>query len=519
MSIDIYVTPGPISYTVLITQTGGITTTQDLPLFTGSALATGLASLVDGTPQTYALDLSQLESGTYWIWLEVEDGRNPPVRTYAPDPITVDYSEQLTTDANTNWDADIEVTPGYRQLDVRWDRNPHPDIDGYVLYACTEPCRSIGTDPLSATKAITVGDTTVAFLSALDPGRTYYLSVGAHDHHTGQIILSEEVAATTDATEFDMTTPSTDLSIVGGQKSDVVVTLTTELDPYPETVGLSAGHITSDGIVVAFESTLVTPTVEGVPVTTTISTAHSLPAGEYVVPIVAHGDGVARMLNLRVTVQEPLFALGLTPDAVTLTQGQSAEVLVSATGIHGESDPIYLHLEGTPPGLDWAYSSEVVHPDESVTLVLTDTHVSGQGKYELHVFAEDGENTQDFSLMLTISEPKFGIEATEPRLTALAGEVAVFALDVTAQNGWTHPVTLSLDAQYVPPQTAIGFLELPPSSKAIRSDDPSRLDANATKVATTSQAIGSDDFSRPGTSAIEACGERSRTIVTTSQAI
>ena len=489
--IDIYVTHGPITYTAVITQAGGITTTQNLPLFTGSVLATGLASPVDGTPQTYTLDLSQLESGTYWVWLEAEDGRNPPVRTYAPDPITVDHSGLLMVSASNNWDADIEVTPGYRRLDVQWDRNPHPDIDGYVLY--------VGTAPVSATKAITVGDTTVAFLSALDPGRTYYLSVGAHDHHSGQTILSEEVAATTDAAEFDMTTPSTELSIVGGQKSDVVVTLTTTSAPYPETVSLSAGHITPDGIVVIFESTLVTPTVEGVPMTITISTTHSLPAGEYVAPIVAHGGGVVRTLNLRLTVLEPLFALGLTPDAVTLTRGESAEVVISATGIHGEGDPIHLHLEGAPPGLDWAYSSEVVRPGENVTLVLTDTHISGQGKYELHILAEDGENTQDFSLMLTLWEPEFGIEAAEPRLTALAGEMAAFALDVTAQNGWTHPVTLSLDAQYVPPQTAVGFLELPPSSKAICSDDFSRPGTSATEVATTSQAMQAEITVTPPT--------------------
>ena len=113
--------------------------------------------------------------------------------------------------------------------------------------------------------------------------------------------------------------------------------------------------------------------------------------------------------------------------------------------------------------------------------------------------------------MLTLWEPDFGIEATAPRLTALAGEVATFALDVTTQNAWTRPVTLSLNAQYVPPQTAVGFLELPPSSKAICSDDFSRPGTNATEVATTSQAICSDDFSHPGTSATE--------VATTSQAM
>jgi len=192
---------------------------SDPEIFTrlNEVLAEGLASAVDGSLQTQTLDLSELESGTYWLWLEAEDGRNPPVRTYAPDPIVVTHPGALGGPGI--WDADIEVTPGYRRLAVQWDRHPHPDVDGYVL--------RVGTTPLSASRPITVEDATVADLAGLDPGRTYYLSVGAYDNEAGEIARSREVAATTEVAGFDMSGPSEAITVVGGRSQQVRVTLTT----------------------------------------------------------------------------------------------------------------------------------------------------------------------------------------------------------------------------------------------------------------------------------------------------
>ncbi|MFQ5341349.1 MAG: DUF4397 domain-containing protein [Anaerolineae bacterium] len=488
--VDIYATRGPITYTAVITRTDGTTTTQEFPLYTGSLLAESVTSPVDGSRHAHTLDLSELESGTYWLWLEAEDGRNPPVRTYAPDPIVVTHPEALGGPGI--WDADIEVTPVYRRLAVQWDRHPHPDVDGYVLH--------VGTTPLSASRPITVEDATVADLAGLDPGRTYYLSVGAYDNEAGEIARSREVAATTEVAGFDMSGPSDAISVIGGHSQQVRVTLTTPLSPYPATVGLSVGCIQPtalpytaylplimndsagstyhapyqsarpsvlcsalDGISIRFANTVVTPAPEGTPVSIAISTTDSLPGGEYVVPILARGGGVTRTLDLRVVVLEPKFTLQATPEAVTLAQGESTQVVISASRSHGEGDPIHLDLRGAPAGLAWKFSREVVYPGKSVKLTLTDTGVSGHGQYELHVVGEDGENRVNLSLPLIISEPDFDIQTAEPRLRVLAGETAVFVLDVAAQHGWSEPVTLTVDAQSVPPQTTVGFLETPPS--------------------------------------------------------
>ena len=66
--ISIFANAGPITTTQTITETGGISRTVVIPLYTGPALASGLTGAdttwVDGSKHTQAVDLSQLPSGT-----------------------------------------------------------------------------------------------------------------------------------------------------------------------------------------------------------------------------------------------------------------------------------------------------------------------------------------------------------------------------------------------------------------------------------------------------------------------
>lgn len=500
-SVDIYVTQGPITHTQVITQPNGITNTVVLPLYTGFAVARDLAAprdpgWINGMPQTYTLDLSRLESGAYWVWLKVEDMRNPPVQVYAPEPIVVRHA------APESWDARLTARPGYRQLEVEWRRHPHPDVDGYVLY--------VGAKPNAPTRVISVGDVTAHLLAMLNPGRTYYLSVGAVDHATGREVRSPEIAATAGVADFAMTASATTLDIIGGRATPVVVTLTTVLTSYPAIVGLYAGCLepaaplpymsylplvlreadgqlmaasrvqtsaplslaalrlgdgsceVADGINVSFiPGRLVTPTLAGAPVTVMISTTHSLPGGEYRLPLVAYGGGVTRTLDFLVNVQEPRYALSILPVELVLTRNASTTIHVSAASFHEESDPIHLDLLDAPPGLAWAFNERVLYPGSSVTLTLTDTPVLSHGVYSLRIRGEDGENTEYLPLRLTVVKPEFTLAAAESRSRVQAGQVAVIPLDIGVRNSWTRPVTLTVDLQSIPPQTFIGLLKQP----------------------------------------------------------
>ncbi len=498
--VDVYVTTGPITRTQIITGPDGLPSTLTKPLYTGTALETGLHGPVDGTPFTHTLDLSQLESGTYWLWLEAEDGRNPPVRTYAPVPLEIDHNpdtQNQGTPGSSAWDADMNITGGFRQLFASWDRYPNPDIDSYVLYLSESPGEAT---PLLASDVITVEDRTSASILSLDPGKMYYLAVQALDKETGWSELSAEFSAKTQVAEFDLTGPG-QKQIVGGQSREILLNLTTGLTPYPEAVRLTIGcvHIennfsvylplltnglplsgnlasglpsaaaiqkpiacdTLDGIHASLSQPVAVPLTSGQAISLTLSTTASLPDGRYQLPVIATGGGVSHYLEIELVVHEPRFSLQAEPAIVTLMRGKSIDVRISANRINEEADPIYVEMTGAPVGLSWSFDSPVIRPGESVTLTLTDTMIAEHGSYALTLEGEDGENNETAGLTVNLVKPEFKIQSTIPRLQLRAGDIAAYAIDLAAINGWTLPVTLTVKEENLPLQTSAGFIAGP----------------------------------------------------------
>ena len=498
-TVDVYASLGPITATRVITESDGLAHTVVLPVYTGVEVASGLTGAQDGTPTGQLADLSQLESGRYWIWLEAEDGRNPPVRIYAPEPVQVAQPWPSASAAGASasapaWDPDIEITPGYRRLQVRWDRYTHPDIDGYVVH--------LGTTPLSAARAITVGDVTGLTLSALDPGRTYYLSVEAMDDDTGRSVRSAEAAATPLAAPFELVAGSPSIDVAGGGQAQVALTLRTSLPAYPAPVSLSAGCaepwtrtiylpmifnrgfagsgasvdgvqagtancLLVDGIDVAFPTTQVTPSLEGTTVVVVVQATETLAGGTYHVPITAQGGGVTQTLDLLVTVAEPRFTLQAAAANDLLGQNASTSVLVGALGTNGENDEIHLDLSGAPAGLQWRFDNEIIMPGGRATLVITDTPISGPGTYVMEIIGEDGEHIESAAVTVRISEPTFQILPEQDTVEVAAGGAAVYTLDLEAGPEWSGPVTLRLDDGSLPFQVTAGFVAAPSGASAM----------------------------------------------------
>ena len=497
--VDVYVTTGPITHTQIITGADGLPVTLTQPLYTGIALAKGIHGPVDGTPYTYALDLSQLESGIYWVWLEAEDGRNPPVRIYAPARFEINHDPSAQNQGKTEpikWDADLTIASGYRQLLPSWDRYPNPDIDSYVLFLSESPGKATH---LQASEVITVENRTSAVILSLDPGKTYYLAVQALDKETGWSALSAELSAKTQTAEFSLTGP-TQVHLTGGLSQAIALELTTDLAPYPEMVGLSIGcvHLENqfsiylpllldglpiavtrdavlssaaslnkitcealDGIDVDLTQPFGLPLQSGQAISLALSTTVSLPDGHYLLPVLATGGGVTHALEIELVVHEPRFSLQAEPAVASLARGESTEVRISAEGTNGEADAIFLELVGAPAGLSWGFNPPVIHPGESITLTLTDTLMADHGSYALSIVGEDGENSETAGLTLNLAKPEYKIEFENLRLQVRAGETAAFGLDVSAINGWTLPVMLTLSEKNLPPQTSAGFISGP----------------------------------------------------------
>jgi uncharacterized membrane protein len=213
-----------------------------------------------------------------------------------------------------------------------------------------------------------------------------------------------------------------------------------------------------DGIQAVIPQPLAEPLQSGQAISLRLSTTGSLPGGRYRLPVIATGGGVTRSLEIELEVHEPRFSLQAEPANVSLRGDESVEVRISAEGVKGESDPIYLELLEAPEGLTWSFNQPVIRPGEVITLTLADTAMAVPGSYALAIAGEDGENYEITSLALSLEKPEFAIQPEKARLKVQAGEAATFALDLLAGNGWMQPVTLTVSEAGLPGQASASFV-------------------------------------------------------------
>ncbi len=438
--VSIYLTTGPITYTAVITQTGGTTSTVTLPLYTGNRVAEALPSAVDGTLQTVALDLRGQPSGVYWLWLEADDGRNPPTRAYASTPLTVQQPPPTGP-----WDAGIVYTATYRQMEVAWQPHSSPDVDGYVVYLGDAPGKLTS---LAVTRGLTVETATSALLAGLEPGRTYYVTVQAYDRQVGWRLTSNPVVAAAPAAAFTLQLPGP-ITVTGGMEQTFIVTLTTALTPYPDVVQLRAGTL-PDGLELHFPQGVVTPTVAGVAVQGVLSATDSLAEQVYAVPLLAQGGGMTRQGALAALVLEPRFALMGAPAAVQLQPGDARAIVIAAERIHNERDPVNLRFANPPAGLLWTLDRVTLLPGQSATLRITDTTLLAHGVYALALSGADGQHTEPLTLTLRVEKSDFAAQVGAPATPILAGAETALPIALTATGDWAAPVTVTLDPQTLP---------------------------------------------------------------------
>jgi len=448
-NLSIYANPGAITTTLVITHSGDLTETTVITNFTGQLLATNIPSPLDGQAYQTVVSLSHLRSGTYYIWVEADDGRNPELQVYAPNPLSVDQSAAWTP----TWSAPVTVTTDYRRLNLVWESHPHPDVDGYVVY--------LGTTPLTMTPEFTASLRAEmpleANLDGLDAGQEYHLAIVAYSDTLSRTSQSQLFTATAGVAVFAVTPSSPALTLVGGQETSSVITVSTALTTYPEAVGLYPVFVT-DGLSLIPVATVVTPTQAGVPVAVVVTTTTGVTGGDYSLPLLALGGGWSQTTTFQITLLKPHFDLMLTPATITLRRGQVQPVTIATTALHGDSAPISFDLTGAPDGLQWHFDGDPVIPGGSVTLILTDTELLPPGQYTLQVVGENDHHQVEQPLTLIVDKAAFTLTASETGLSFLPGGQATVLLDVTGQAGWTGPVTLSVAAADVPPGASVGFL-------------------------------------------------------------
>lgn len=443
-ALDVYITPGPITTThTLVDEVTGATRTIEQDFFSGGLLVGSVSTSLDGTTSHTTLDLSGLKSGTYWVWVNAEDGRNPPTRAYAPMPLVI------TRPWADSWDSNLIINPIYRGFDLSWAKSPNPDADFYRI--------ELGREPGVVDRTYELGDQRSTLIDNLTPGQIYYLTVVGVNSETGRTTYSQTTSAIAQGAPIDLTTTAADQTLIASQSVVVPLSVQSAVDPYPATAFMLPGDL-PDGVAVSFDTEQVVPTPSGVAVQATISTTASMREGIYSFPIRVQSEGMQDEVTINLTVHEPRVDVSADPTSVTLSSvGGTASVTLNAQGFYGATGPLDLDLLDVPPGLLFDITGGDLSAGGSVTLNFTDTNFLQNGTYTLRLRSELGLQQQYIPITLVVNKPAFTLNPQITTMAMLRGEKAVFAIPVTGEN-LSQAVSFDLLPETsIPTEGRVGF--------------------------------------------------------------
>ncbi|HHY54181.1 MAG TPA: hypothetical protein GYA08_01980 [Chloroflexi bacterium] len=331
--VAIYANPGPITQTVY--SSAGDFGEEVFDQYDGYVLAEDIAALTNGELQSYEVNTDFLPSGTYRIWIEVDDGVNDPVEFYLPQPLVINR----TNDFAGSWTPTVTVEPGYDEAYIQWSHHPSPDVTHYKVYLSDQPGNAT---PEQALDSFSVGYDNDFHLVGLDSEEPLYLAIGAFGDAVAaadgrrvagaeRFVLSPEFKVEARKAFFAITPSTTAVTLAKHGSANVTLNLSSDLADFPEEVflfddclfagatinalnlflPLINGSVQTvqqpllcregDGLAVTFSSDHVMPTTSGVSVSATISSTNT-PPGLYLVPIVGVSDDHEVVVNIQVTV-------------------------------------------------------------------------------------------------------------------------------------------------------------------------------------------------------------------------
>lgn len=143
----------------------------------------------------------------------------------------------------------------------------------------------------------------------------------------------------------------------------------------------------------------------------------------------------------------PDYAVAASPASVTAAPGATANYTVALSASNGFAADVSLALSGlSAADATWSFSPAVVSGGSGEsTLSLTPADTISPGNYPLVVTATSGELVHTAIVTLVVpSPPDFTITASPTSQSAVAGASTTFEVTVSAVNGFTGNVDLSL---------------------------------------------------------------------------
>ena len=155
-------------------------------------------------------------------------------------------------------------------------------------------------------------------------------------------------------------------------------------------------------------------------------------------------DALAAYQRLAIT---PDFTVGVSPSSATVAAGGSTTFTVSVSSTNGFGGAVTLGLSGLSSGqAAWSFSPSIVANGAGTAQLSVTTATSlTPGTYPLTISATSGVITRTAPATLVVSgPPDFMTSSTPTSKSVVAGGSASYSVGVTALNGFTGDVSLSV---------------------------------------------------------------------------
>jgi hypothetical protein len=177
--------------------------------------------------------------------------------------------------------------------------------------------------------------------------------------------------------------------------------------------------------------------------TLTVTVGSATVAGSYTLTITGTSGSLTHTKTVTLVVPAADFGLSASPSSQAVLQGASTSYNVTINPTNGFSGQVTFSVAGLPSGASGSFTPNP--GSSSSTLSVTASSTTPVGSYALTVTGISGALTHTAAVTLVVNAPPdFTLAPSPSSQTVIQGGAASYGLTLTALNGFSGQVTLSV---------------------------------------------------------------------------
>lgn len=318
----------------------------------------------NATERFYVKTTASVTPGTFNVQAKAWNGTHTRYATLTLTIIRGDFnvsitppSQSIAARASVNYTVTVKSMNGF-ELPVNLTVSGLPSGSTFTL----------SSNPVTPPENGTVTSTLTVKTQPTTPGGTFTLTV------TGDYKgLKHSASATliiTAATDFIIEASPTSLTVLPGSYGTTTVTVTST-NNFDAMVVLTMSSLPS-GVQPTFNPAQNSPPKNGSFTSILIVTVGlSTPVGTHQLTVVGSGGGITHLLNITLVTVD--FSISVSPNTLTMAQGESRTTTVSVLSINNFNSAVTLSVSNWPSGVTSSFNpTDVIPPaGQSATSILT----------------------------------------------------------------------------------------------------------------------------------------------------